>query len=195
MKWVVSCFEPFDKAQSNSSQVVWNHLKQLSWNGKVEFVGPLPVTFGSAWRKLESAVRDCDGVLALGQAEMRAQVSLECIALNWIDARIPDNEGAQPRLCPVRPGPEVLWSQIPWEKLGENEMWSRSYSAGTFVCNALMYEIVNWAKTNSKMGGFVHIPVVESQTDAQFQGMKKMSDAQALRACESVVNFLTGLNG
>lgn len=162
MKWLVTCFDPFAKAETNSSEIVWRELRQREWGDQVEFAGPLPVTFAGCWPELKKILSDrtFDGVLALGQAETRNKISLECIALNWIDAGIADNAGEQPRLQPVRAeGAQVLWSPVPWADLGENELWSRSYSAGTFVCNALMYHLLYWAHGNNKLGGFVHVPL------------------------------------
>ncbi len=195
MKWLISCFEPFDQAQSNSSEILWKHLKSKDWGGRARFCNPLPVSYKRAWPALEKEIGDAEGVLVFGQAESRPRLSLECLALNWIDSRIADNDGEQPRLCPVKAGPDVLWSQIPWARLEENEQWSRSYSAGAFVCNHLMYELVNWATQKARMGGFVHVPLLTSQKDPQFESMEKMDHASGLKAGEDIVNFLCGLGG
>jgi pyroglutamyl-peptidase len=193
MKWLVSCFEPFDSAKTNSSEILWRELHKMPWGGLVRFSGPLPVTFNGAWPALKREIGDVDGVLALGQAEGRKRMSLECLALNWVDARIPDNSGAQPRLERVGEGPDVLWSQIPWSRLGENELFDRSYSAGAFVCNHIMYNVVKWARDNGKLGGCVHIPVLTSQKDPQFDTRVKMDDADALSGLKSILEFLTEL--
>jgi pyroglutamyl-peptidase len=193
MKWLVSCFEPFDNATSNSSEILWRRLQKFSWGESVRFAGPLPVTFAGSWPGLRREIEDVDGVLALGQAEGRKKISLECLALNWVDARIADNAGEQPRLKKVGEGPDVLWSQIPWAQLGENELFERSYTAGTFVCNSLMYDVVKWAQENRKLGGFVHIPLLESQSEVQFEKMAKMNDHKAVEGLEAILRFLAGL--
>lgn len=193
MKWLVTCFEPFDRAKSNSSEIVWRELKKRDWGGECEFAGPLPVTFQDSWAALQRLLegRDVGGVLALGQAESRAQISLECVGLNWIDARIPDNSGMRPEMGPIRaPGPAALRCQIPWSEVGENEIWRRSYTAGTYVCNFLLYRILEWAEAQKKLGGFVHIPLLESQSEAQFTGMPRMADAVAADGMARILEFL-----
>ena len=185
MKGLIGCFEPFDQAQTNSSEILWTHLRTKDWGGRARFFGPLPVSFKRAWPALENEIGDAEGVLVFGQADTRSGLSLECLALNWVDSRIADNDGEQPHLCKVTDhGPDVLWSQIPWERLGENKQWSRSYSAGTFVCNQLMYEVVSWTKDHGRMGGFVHVPLLTAQ-----------NQSSVLLASESIVNFLCELGG
>ncbi len=193
MKWLVTCFEPFDHAHSNSSEMVWQELKKRDWGGECVFLGPLPVTFGDSWTVLKEFLKDADvdGVLALGQAESRAKISLECVGLNWIDARIPDNAGVRPTMAAITPaGPAALRSAIPWAELGENEFWQRSYSAGTYVCNFLLFRILEWAEAQGKLGGFVHIPLLQSQTEAQFIGLPRMRDSDAANAVARILDFL-----
>jgi pyroglutamyl-peptidase len=192
MKWLVSCFEPFESAKSNSSAIVCSELRKLDLPD-IQFVEPLPVTFADCWPRLQAQIGEVDGILALGQAEGRRRISLECIGLNWIDARIPDNNGEQPRLVKVSEGPEVLWSQIPWDRIGESEVFERSYSAGTFVCNQILYQINKWARNNGKLGGFVHIPVLASQTEVQLGNSPKMEDRVAVEGLATILRFLTEL--
>lgn len=175
MKWLVTCFEPFAGAQTNSSQIACEELRKSEWSGRVQFYGPLKVTFKDSWTELERILKrdNVDGVLALGQSEGRTKISLECVGLNWIDARIPDNAGDKPSLKPILEGPNALFSNIPWARLGENEDWQRSYSAGTYVCNFLMFQILVWAKQNQKLGGFVHIPA-EMQSARAVQALSKI---------------------
>lgn len=195
MKWLITCFEPFDRARSNSSQIVWNELRRREAPEKFKFYGPLKVTFKDSWAELEDVLKreSVDGVLALGQAESRSKISLECVGLNWIDARIPDNAGEKPAVQAILEGPNALWSNIPWLELGENEDWQRSYSAGTYVCNFLLFQISAWALKNKKFGGFVHLPLVESQREAQFDGQPKMNDERAIQAMSRILNQLCQL--
>lgn len=196
MKWLLTCFEPFDQARTNSSEIVWRRLQATDWADEVLFLGPLPVTFQESWVRLEAelARNPVDGVLALGQAEGRARVSLETVALNWIDARIPDNAGLQPKMAPIDSSrPLAIWSNIPWAELGENERWQRSYSAGTYVCNYLLFQIMKWAEAEGRKGGFVHIPVLESQMETQFDSVPKIPDAHAAESLRLILNHLRGL--
>lgn len=158
MKWLVSAFEPFGGGSTNSSQIVVNALAARDWGGRVEFYPNVPVEFGRGWLELEKRAHGFDGVLAFGQAETRARVGYERVALNMIDARIADNAGVTPPLGPIVAGPDTRWCPIPWENLPLSPLSERSYSAGTFVCNELMYHLLGWAEAHGKLAGFVHLP-------------------------------------
>lgn len=197
MKWLITAFEPFGGASSNSSAIVLEHLKStFASDTRFDFLFHVPVTFAEAWLFVEAQIKkqNYKGVLALGQAETRQSISLEQVALNVVDARIADNSGK--KLGPHKwreGGPDVFWSTIPWTRLEDSKSWSRSYSAGAFVCNALMYDLLNWATQHNKLAGFVHVPLVQSQTDTCFDGMFKAKDDEIGRALERILNFLVQL--
>jgi pyroglutamyl-peptidase len=194
MKWLVTGFEPFAGAQSNSSQILVKKLRARDWGGRVLFHDSVPVTFAGAWADVQKHLSsDLRGVLCLGQAESRARICLERVALNWIDARLPDNDGSQPAERPVQVGSEVLWSNIPWANFKMPAIVERSYSAGTFVCNTLMYQVMDWAAPERKLGGFVHIPVLQSQEDLQFKNSPRLEDADAEDALVQILQFLVKL--
>jgi pyroglutamyl-peptidase len=166
MKWLVSAFEPFAGASTNSSLLIVEKLSEMNWDGAVDFFFPLTVTYADAWRELERKLtpsNSYDGILCLGQAENRKKISFERLALNWIDASLPDNQGIKIQNQRIIAGPDVLWSPIPWDKLDLPHNCERSYSAGTFVCNHLMYSLLQWAQLQKKLAGFVHIPLVHGQ--------------------------------
>ena len=98
---LLSGFEPFDGAASNSS---WDAMQLVvrDWQGAASVAAVvLPVEFGTAWNALERAMveHDPDVVIAVGLADGRSAITPERIAINLRDARIPDNAGAQPRDC------------------------------------------------------------------------------------------------
>src|SRR5277367_138686 len=116
MNWLVTAFEPFAQAKSNSSLIAIQELEKLDWQGRVKFHYPVPVTFKGAWLNVRDAIKqfsDIDGVLVLGQAESRSQISLERVALNWIDAGFADNAFDRPAERGIQSGPEIYWSNIP----------------------------------------------------------------------------------
>ena len=193
MKWLVTAFEPFGGASSNSSLIVLRELERLHWNGNVRFFAPVPVTFVDAWPSVRNALTpDIGGVLALGQAEGRARICFERVALNFQDARIVDNAGAQPREARVSSDAvEMHWSPIPWPRFSLPQNCELSYSAGTFVCNTLMFHILDWARTHGKLGGFVHIPLVTGQ--GEFEGQPRMDAIEAVACMKSALQFLVGL--
>lgn len=196
-KWLVTAFAPFAGATTNSSLIVLNELRKGEWGGRVEFHAPVPVTFADAWkdvRRVLDSSKDWRGVLCLGQAETRSKVCLERVALNWIDARIADNSGETPSCRPVSAGaPDMYWCNIPWEGFEPSPLSERSYSAGTFVCNTLMYQALGWAVPEGKLAGFIHLPVLESQVEKSFEKCPKMRDALAIGEVERILRYVLDL--
>ncbi len=197
-RWMLTAFEPFAGAQTNSSWMILKALQQMSpQSEEIVFRGPVPVTFAGAWSYVKQELdkdENLDGILCLGQAESRSKISLERVALNCIDARLADNDQATPALGPIAPhGPDLYWSSIPWERLAPFPSWERSYSAGTYVCNTLMYKTLSWAVEKNKMAGFVHIPVLSTQHDSVFEDCPKMDATEALTAMQNILSFLKSL--
>lgn len=167
-------FEPFDGEALNPS---WLAVQRL---GGEEIVGHrvhaacLPVAFVEAPRHLRRAIvrHRPDLVLCVGQAGGRAQMSLERVAINLIDARIADNTGKQPVDRPViTGGPAAYFATLPIKAMrsaaqGAGVPTEISHSAGTFVCNqvfyALMHELAQGTSPDRR-GGFVHIPYLPEQ--------------------------------
>lgn len=192
---LVTAFEPFDGAATNASLILLEKLKQQDWQGRVVFFGPVPVSFDEAWPLIQKEMANypnIEGVLALGQAEGRKNISLERVAMNWKNAGIPDNSGAQPRNARVIPGaPDALSTTFPWQKIGDSPDWQKSYSAGTYVCNALMYQLLDWSQREGKIAGFVHVPLMASQnTDNHFDAhTPRMKDDVAVAAMTRIIDF------
>jgi len=91
-------FEPFDGETVNPS---WEVVKQLDGTmiaGQPVIARQLPCVFGEALSVLYAAIEDLQPrlVIAVGQAGGRVDISVERVAINVDDARIPDNKGQQP---------------------------------------------------------------------------------------------------
>jgi pyroglutamyl-peptidase len=111
-------------------------------------------------------------VLCLGQAGGRSVLSVERVAINLVDARIPDNRGAQPVDAPVVPGgPAAYFATLPVKALHRAAQQAClpcevSQTAGTFVCNAVFYGLMHQIATGAvpgARGGFVHVPWLPEQ--------------------------------
>ncbi|OWQ92152.1 pyroglutamyl-peptidase I [Roseateles aquatilis] len=164
-------FEPFGGERVNPS---WELARAL--NG--ELIGgcrvvsvQLPCVFGEALRQLDEALDRIRPVtvLAIGQAGGRCDLSLERIAINVDDARIPDNAGAQPIDEPVVPaGPAAYFSTLPIKAIvaglrAQGFPASVSQTAGTFVCNHLFYGLQHRLAASGVRSGFMHIPYLPEQ--------------------------------
>lgn len=164
---LITGFAPFGGDKVNPS---WQAVSALP-----ETVGPwelykkeLPVTFRGAPAALLEAVTQCepDAVLMVGLAASRGMVTPERQAVNEIVARIPDNEGNQPKNEPVVPGgPEALFSTLPVEDMTEaiealGVPARLSESAGRFVCNALLYDALYHLEQAEEPipAAFIHVP-------------------------------------
>jgi pyroglutamyl-peptidase len=159
-------FEPFVGAASNSS---WDAVERVAqaWSGDAELVIELlPVTFAGASVLMRELIarHSPDLVIGVGLADGRDAVTPERVAINVEDARIPDNDGDQPDDRTIDPdGPAAYFSGLPVkeiaERIREAGIPSRvSDSAGTYVCNSLMYSTMQAVSGTGVMAGFVHVP-------------------------------------
>jgi pyroglutamyl-peptidase len=147
---LVTGFEPFGSVQENVSEVVATRLAAPEGSELRTLV--LPVSFGDAWRRLKSMISDFgpDCILALGLAEERRVITPELVAINFMDARIPDNRGRQPMQTRIHDdAPAAYFSTLPVHAMAADltragHPASVSYSAGAFVCNYLMYELLHY---------------------------------------------------
>ncbi len=131
----------------------------------------LPTEFGAALPALRQALRAVRPRLAIafGLAGGRAGISLERVAINVIDARIPDNVGAQPIDVPVlRNGPAAYFSTLPIKTMlaalqRSDILAGVSQTAGTYVCNQVFYALMHAARRQDFQAGFVHVPWLPEQ--------------------------------
>jgi len=160
-------FEPFGGDISNPSGDAVR-LVGSAWNGSETLVtAVLPVTFAGAAAQLAGLIEEHspDIVIATGLAGGRAALSVERIAVNLIDARIPDNAGAQPVDQPSVPGgASAHFTSLPAKAIVQ-QLAARgipsevSHSAGTFVCNHTFYVAMDAATRRGGMrAGFIHVP-------------------------------------
>jgi pyroglutamyl-peptidase len=172
MKALVTGFEPFGGEAINPS---FELLRQLPLRlGEMELAtAPLPVVFGAALSALchAIAVNTPDIVLSVGLAGGRPALSLERVAINVDDARIPDNDGAQPIDRPVVPGgPAAYFATLPIKAAAAALRNAGipavvSNTAGTFLCNHVFYGLMHEAVRhgNAFRAGFLHVPYLPSQ--------------------------------
>ena len=192
---LLSGFEPFDGAASNSS---WDAVQAVvrDWKGAASITHVvLPVEFGAAWEHLGQAIteHEPDVVIAVGLADGRTAVTPERIAINLRDARIPDNGGDQPRDQPVLPnGPAAYFSGLPVPEIvgairSAGIVSQDSLSAGAYVCNDVMYRLMHEvaARRPGLVAGFIHVPAAAAmpvETIARALAIAVETTVQSLEA-------------
>ncbi|WP_460762251.1 pyroglutamyl-peptidase I [Lysobacter fragariae] len=164
-------FAPFGGEAVNPSWGAVKALRNTRIHGHRVVVRELPVEFDESLKQLRAAISESRPalVLCVGQAGGRASISLERIAINVDDARIPDNAGARPIDVPVvADGPAAYFSDLPIKAmlvaLHAAEIPAEiSQTAGTYVCNHVFYGLMHALRTRRARGGFIHIPYSPEQ--------------------------------
>lgn len=168
---LVTAFEPFGEDSLNPTELILRRLPNSVGNVRIEKL-LLPVEFEAAPKKLTEEYERLSpaAVLMLGQAGGRACVTPERRAVNRADARIPDNAGFKPEgLRLEEDGEEELYSTLDPELIRNAIMRAGlpaavSESAGTFVCNALLYRMLRRGIYRTP-ACFVHVPFIREQTE------------------------------
>jgi pyroglutamyl-peptidase len=172
---LVTGFEPFGGEHLNPS---WMAVQALHGRriGSHRIVGmQLPTVFGQSLDVLREGLTSLrpDLVVCTGQAGGRTALSLERIAINVNDARIPDNASAQPVDTPVvTGGPAAYFTTLPIKAMHKaltdaGIAAEVSQTAGTFVCNHAFYGLMHLLATLPELahtrGGFIHVPWLPEQ--------------------------------
>ncbi|MHA7191584.1 pyroglutamyl-peptidase I [Arthrobacter sp. MDT2-16] len=166
-------FEPFGGESTNPSWLAAEHAAQvLRGQGREAVAVELPCVFGRSADVLAAAIERHrpDIVLCAGQAGGRTSISVERVAINVDDARIPDNAGRRPVDEPVvADGPAAYFSTLPIKACHEAVAAvglpvEVSQTAGTYVCNHVFYALMHLlADRRGIRGGFVHVPYSTGQ--------------------------------
>ena len=172
MKILVTGFDPFGGEKVNPALEAVKSLPSVIHGSEIRWV-EIPTVFYKSADVLEAEIvrYQPDVVLCIGQAGGRAGLTPERVAINQDDARIPDNQGDQPIDTPIRlDGEAAYFSTLPIKAMVQaiNEVGlpaTVSNTAGTFVCNHLMYQALYLAdkKFPNMRAGFMHIPYMTEQ--------------------------------
>jgi pyroglutamyl-peptidase len=183
-------FGPFDGADRNPAREAVR-LVAAGWDRPERLVtAELPVTWAGAGRALAEHIAVCspDLVIGVGLDGGRDRVSLERLAVNLRDARIPDTDGVQPGEGPVVDGaPTALWTTLPVKATvarlaAEGLPAELSMTAGTYLCNAAFFHAALWASERAgRRAGFVHLPWDHAAPESNGEGMALTDLARAVR--------------
>lgn len=170
---LITGFEPFGHEKVNPSWLAARRAAAiLRAEGLAVEAMELPCVFGESAEVLREAITRLDPelVVCAGLAGGRGRVSLERVAINCDDARIPDNKGGRPIDQEVVPGgPAAYFSTLPIKAALRDLNLAGidgevSQTAGTYVCNHIFYALMHaLADRPGARGGFVHLPYLPEQ--------------------------------
>ena len=160
----------------------------------------IPTVFTRSAEVVEQAIERerPDYVLCVGQAGGRASVTVEKVAINLAEARIPDNDGEQPLDEPLRAdGETAYFATLPVKAMvaairEAGIPANMSYTAGTYVCNSIMYNVLYLLnrKFPGVRGGFVHVPYACEQGVGKPADTPTMPLATMAKALEAAIGAI-----
>ncbi|MBR2380889.1 MAG: pyroglutamyl-peptidase I [Clostridia bacterium] len=169
-KLLITGFEPFGAEKINPS---WEAVCRLPDKISEYSIHKLllPVVFREAARMVieEADKISADVIISVGQAGGRNAITPELVGINLRNAKILDNCGNQPKdETIIVGGADAHFSTLPVRKIADmiNESGipsQVSYSAGTFVCNDVLYTLLAHYKNTEVLVGFIHVPFCSEQ--------------------------------
>ena len=198
MKIIVTGFDPFGGEKINPSIECVKALPEIE--GVELFRVELPTVFKESAIRLNEVINDVkpDAVLCVGQAGGRPGVTMERIAINVDDARIPDNISQQPIDEVIQfDGEAAYFTTLPIKRIVNAIRKAGipaevSNTAGTFVCNHIMYQALFTATKTVKAftARFMHIPFIPEQTTDKPSLPLEESTKALLIAIETIRDYL-----
>ena len=176
MKILVTGFDPFGEDKINPAIEAVKRLDNEIAGAKIVKL-EIPTVFGDCAEVVHEAIlkEKPDYVLNIGQAGGRYALTPERVAINFDDGRIADNKGYQPIASPIHEdGQNAYFTQLPVKAMARaiREIGlpsSVSTTAGTFVCNHIMYQVQYMIdkEFHDLKAGFMHIPYLPEQVVAK----------------------------
>ncbi len=197
MKILVTAFDPFGGETVNPALESVLLLPDVIDGADIlKLVVPTVFTKSAEIAAEAMAMHLPDAVVCLGQAGGRTAITPERVAINIDDARIIDNEGNQPVDQPIIPGgPAAYFATLPIKAMvkaiGDAGFpASVSNTAGTFVCNHLIYHVLHLAaeKYPRMLGGFIHVPYLHEQAQKQKEPCFSMALCDIVRGIEAAIS-------
>ncbi|WP_408007857.1 pyroglutamyl-peptidase I [Pseudalkalibacillus sp. A8] len=166
-KLLLTGFEPFLDHGVNPTELIVKKLDGKTIGGYQVIGRVLPVEFDRSAEVLLGYVQELepDAVFSLGLAAGRDKITPERVAINVNDG-VRDNKGQVPVDEPiVEDGPDAYFSTLPIRKM-VNTLKERgipaeiSNTAGTYLCNNVMYSVRHYLEKQGKSipAGFIHVP-------------------------------------
>ncbi|AIO18566.1 Pyrrolidone-carboxylate peptidase [Candidatus Izimaplasma bacterium HR1] len=167
MKIIVTGFGRFLDNENNPTKDILKLLPKTILGNEI-FPIELPVIFDECFDYLKPFIVDIDPdvIIMLGLAGGRKAITPERVAINMKDTTGPDNIGYMPvdEIIDIN-GKNAFFSGLPLREIEKNlKIYNIpvkiSNSAGLYVCNNIMYKVLNYIDQNNLniKAGFVHVP-------------------------------------
>lgn len=196
MKVLITGFDPFGGERVNPAYEAVKLLPDTIAGAQIIKL-EIPTVFSKSGPAVEAGIREHqpDIVINVGQAGGRSCVTIEKVAINLADARIPDNAGEQPVDEVLQEdGENAYFATIPVKAIVQNVRdhgipCHVSYTAGTYVCNCVMYNVLYMAakKYPNIRAGFIHVPFAAEQAVDKANGMAFMSLEMIAKSLEYAI--------
>lgn len=198
MKLLITGFDPFGGEKTNPAIEAVKRLPAAIAGATVVPL-EIPTVFGTCAEVVRQAIitERPDAVLSVGQAGGRSALTPERIAINLDDGRIPDNAGFQPVDQPIQPnGPAAYFTQLPVKAMAQAIRQAGlpshvSTTAGTYVCNHIMYQVQHLRATEfpQLQAGFIHIPFLPEQV-VQRSGVPSLALTDDVRGLTAAIRAI-----
>lgn len=203
MKILVTGFDPFGGEPINPALEAVKGLADTISGAEIIKL-EIPTVFGKSAEVVKKAILEHqpDVVLNIGQAGGRFAPSPERVAINVDDARIPDNEGNQPVDEVIQAdGEPAYFTQLPIKAMVATMKEAGfpaavSNTAGTFVCNHIMYQVQYMIDKEfpNMTGGFIHVPFIPEQV-VDKAGQPYMSLTDITKSLEKAIEAIVAYAG
>ena len=191
---MITGFDPFGGQTVNPSWAVAEALPDTV--GEYRLVKlQLQTLYGKAAETVLRQAAEChpDVILCMGLAGGRKAVTPEVVAINLREASIPDNAGVKYENAPViADGPAAYFATLPVREMvgairAKEIPAALSYSAGTYVCNDVLYTLLHRFHGTETRVGFVHVPYIPQQAA---EGQPSLPLEQAVEAIQAAIQAL-----
>lgn len=196
MKVLVTGFDPFGGEKVNPAYEAVKLLPDTIAGAEIIKL-EIPTVFSKSGPAVEAGIKEHnpDVVINVGQAGGRSCVTIEKVAINLAEARIPDNDGEQPLDVALQEdGETAYFATIPVKAIVQNIREHGlpchiSYTAGTYVCNSVMYNVLYMAAKRypNIRAGFIHVPFAAEQVVDKANGMACMSLEMIAKSLEYAI--------
>lgn len=196
MKILITGFDPFGGETVNPAFEAVKLLPDEIAGAEIIKL-EVPTVFGKAGETMEAGIiaHNPDVVICIGQAGGRSGITPEKVAINFQDGRIADNAGYQPIDVTIKEdGETAYFTSLPIKnmvaKIREAGIPAFvSYTAGSYVCNDLMYTLLYLIdkKYPNIRGGFIHVPFAMSQVVNKPQGTPSMELGQIAKGLQCAI--------